>query len=390
MIKSNKVLALGVVAALGFAACGSDDDASDTTTTEADGEAVTTDGEAVTTDGEAGGEASGDAVKTCLVTGLAGVDDQSFNASAWQGVQDAIAAGTATEDSFFLESGEASQYQANVDQMVEQDCQHIVTVGFDLGEVTATNATANPDITWTMIDNVLSDPDTFEPLGLENVRELVYQTDEAAFAAGYLAAGVSQSGVLCTYGGQNFPTVAIFMDGFTRGAEHYNEVKSAEVSVLGWDIEAQDGTFTGSFTDMGLARSQADSLFQENCDMIIPVGGAINLPAGDAINDLGIEAAMIGVDSDAFFAMDQQYASLWLTTVEKKIADFVAQSVTEDSEGSWTAGPFVGNLANGGVGLAPYHDWDDRVSDELRAEVDQLVADIAAGDIKADYVAVGY
>ena len=99
---------------------------------------------------------------------------------------------------------------------------------------------------------------------------------------------------------------------------------------------------------------------------------------------------MIGVDSDAFFAMDQQYASLWLTTVEKKIADFVAQSVTEDSEGSWTAGPFVGNLANGGVGLAPYHDWDDRVSDELRAEVDQLVADIAAGDIKADYVAVGY
>ncbi len=124
--------------------------------------------------------------------------------------------------------------------------------------------------------------------------------------------------------------------------------------------------------------------------MIIPVGGAINLPAGDAINDLGIEAALIGVDADAFFAMDQQYSSLWLTTVEKKIADFVAQSVAEDSDGSWEPGAFVGNLANGGVGLAPYHDWDDRVSDELRAEVDQLIVDIGAGDIKADYVAVGY
>ncbi len=362
------MLTLGLVAA----ACGSDD------------ETATDDGGAGTTVAQ-----SETAVKTCLVTGLAGVDDQSFNASAWQGVQDAVAAGVATSDSFFLESGEASQYQANVDQMISQDCEHIVTVGFDLGEVTATNATANPDIKWTMIDNVLSDPVTFAPLGLPNVRELVYQTDEAAFAAGYLAAGVSSTGVLCTYGGANFPTVAIFMDGFTRGALHYNEVKGADVRVIGWDVEAQDGQFTGSFTDMGLARSTAESQFQENCDVTIPVGGAINLPAGDAINDLGLEAAMIGVDTDATIVMDQQYSSLWLTTVEKKIAPFVTQSVQEDSEGTWEAGAVVGNLANGGVGLAPYHDWEDRVSDELSAEVDQLLADIADGEIKADYTALG-
>ena len=124
--------------------------------------------------------------------------------------------------------------------------------------------------------------------------------------------------------------------------------------------------------------------------MIIPVGGAINLPAGDAINDLGIDAALIGVDADAFFAMDQQYSSLWLTTVEKKIADFVAQAIQEQAAGTWAPGPFTGTLANGGVGLAPFHDWDDRVSDELRAEVEQLLADIAAGTVKADYVPVDY
>jgi basic membrane protein A len=274
--------------------------------------------------------------------------------------------------------------------MVAQDCEHIVTVGFDLGEVTASNATANPDITWTMIDNYLTDPETFAPLALPNVRELVYQTDQAAFAAGYLAAGVSNTKVLCTYGGKNFPTVAIFMDGFTRGAEHYSEVKGTDVTVLGWSVENQDGQFTGSFTDMGLARSTAESQFQENCDISIAVGGAINLPAGDAINDLGIDAAMIGVDSDAFFAMDQQYAPLWLTTVEKKIGPFVTQAVEEQSNGTWVAGAFTGSLENGGVGLAPFHDWDDRVSDELRAEVDQLLADIAAGTVKADYVPVGY
>ena len=97
------------------------------------------------------------AIKTCLVTDLAGVDDRSFNASAWAGVQAAMDAGYATADSFFLESTDASDWQPNIDQFVEQGCQHIVTVGFALGEVTAINAEANPDIIFTMIDNVLTD-----------------------------------------------------------------------------------------------------------------------------------------------------------------------------------------------------------------------------------------
>ncbi|HLF44091.1 MAG TPA: BMP family ABC transporter substrate-binding protein [Acidimicrobiia bacterium] len=385
-----RVFAALTALALVLAACG-DGDAGDTTTTAggsttiAGGDTTTTEAGGTTTTGAVAGEA----IKTCLVTDLAGVDDRSFNASAWQGVQDAIDAGYATEDSFYLESTDATDWQPNIDQMVSQGCEHIVTVGFALGEVTAINAQAYPDITWTMIDNVLTDAE-FAPLALPNVRELVYQTDQAAFAAGYLAAGVSQTGVLCTYGGANFPTVSIFMDGFTRGAAHYNEVKGTDVTVLGWDVEAADGLFTGSFTDMDLARSTAESLFQEDCDIILPVGGAINLPAGDAITDLGLDAALIGVDSDAYFAMDEQYQPLWLTTVLKAIAPLVTQSVQEHQEGTWTAGAFVGNLSNDAVGLAEYHDWDSRVSDELRAEVDQLLQDIKDGVIKADYTPVGY
>ncbi|HDH02948.1 MAG TPA: BMP family ABC transporter substrate-binding protein, partial [Actinobacteria bacterium] len=208
--RSSRLVLLIAVFALVAAACGSSDEATGYTgPTAADGV---------------------DPIKVCLVTDLAGVDDRSFNASAWQGVQDAMDAGFASEDSFFLESADASDWQPNIDQMIEQDCEQIVTVGFALGEVTAINAQAEPGITWTMIDNVLTDAD-FAPLRLANVRELVYQTDEAAFAAGYLAAGVSQTGVLCTYGGGNFPTVSIFMDGFTRGAAHYNDVKGTDVSV---------------------------------------------------------------------------------------------------------------------------------------------------------------
>lgn len=371
--KRGAVLVLFAALMLVAAACSSD---SESTTTTA--------GETTTTE-----DMSANAVKTCLVTDLAGVDDRSFNASAWAGVQAAMDQGFATEDSFFLESTDASDWQPNIDQMVTQGCEHIVTVGFALGEVTAINAQAHPDITWTMVDNVLTD-ENFAPLALPNVRELVYQTDQAAFAAGYLAAGVSKTGVACTYGGANFPTVAIFMDGFTRGVNHYNEVKGTDVSVLGWDSEAGDGLFTGSFTDMDLARATAESLFQENCDMIIPVGGAINLPAGDVINDLGLDAALIGVDADAYNAMPEQYQSTWLTTVEKAIGPLVTLSIQQQAEGSWTAGAFVGNLGNDGVGLAPYHDWDAKVPGDLKVEVEQLLQDIKDGVIKADYIPVGY
>ena len=364
------VLVLVLALALVAAACSSDD-TSDTT--------------AATTTTEA---PMADAVKTCLVTDLAGVDDRSFNASAWQGVQDAVAAGYATEDSFFLESADASDWQPNIDQMVSQGCEHIVTVGFALGEVTAINAQAHPEITWTMIDNVLTD-ENFAPLGLPNVRELVYQTDQAAFAAGYLAAGVTETGIVCTYGGGNFPTVSIFMDGFTRGVAHYNELKGTNVEVDGWDSELGDGVFTGSFTDMDLARATAESLFQEGCDIIIPVGGAINLPAGDLINE-GLGAAMIGVDADAYFAMPEQYQPVWLTTVEKAIAPFITLAVQEQVEGTWTPGSFKGDLSNDGVGLSEYHDWDGKISDELKAEVAQLLEDIKNGVIKADFTPVGY
>jgi len=375
MIRSKRrgaFIALFLAFALIAAACG---DSEDTTTT------------AAPTTTEAG--FAGTPIKTCLVTDLAGVDDRSFNASAWEGVQAAMASGHATEDSFFLESDTAEDWQPAIDQFLEQDCEHIVTVGFALGEVTAINAQAHPDIIWTMIDNVLTDAD-FAPLALENVRELLYQTDQAAFAAGYLAAGVTQTGVMCTYGGANFPTVSIFMDGFTRGAMHYNEIKGTDVQIIGWDPAAADGVFTGSFTDMVLARSTAEGQFQENCDITIPVGGAINLPAGDAIVDLGIDAALVGVDADNYFSQPEQYKPLWLTSVLKAIAPFVTVAIQEQAEGTWSRDTFLGTLENGAVGLAPFHDWDDRVSAELAAEVEQLLEDIKNGLIGGPFYTVTY
>jgi basic membrane protein A len=383
-----RYLAILAVMGLVLAACG-DDGGEGTTTTEASDETTTSEAMDDTTTSEAmdgtttTASEAGEAIVTCLVTDLAGVDDRSFNAAAWQGVLDAVEAGFAAEDPILLESDEQADYQPNIDQCIAQEAQHIVTVGFELGDATATNAEANPDINWTIVDFAY-DPD------IPNIRELVYQTDEAAFAAGYLAAGVSESGIIGTYGGLNIPTVSIFLDGLARGVEHYNEVKGTEVRVIGWDIEDQDGSFTGTFDPADpTVRSTCESILDEGADIILPVGGAINLPCGTAIQDRGVDAALIGVDQDAFLAAPTEFQDLWLTTIEKGIAVQVTRSIQDHSTGGWTAGGEVGTLANEGVGLSEYHSWADRVPAELDGEVQQILEDIANGDIDAANFEVG-
>jgi basic membrane protein A len=382
MIKSNKLFAVGVVAMLGFAACGSDDD-SDSATTDApassDAPAAT---DAPATDG-------GDGVKSCLITDLAGIDDKSFNATAWQGVLDAIDSGAAAPepDSFFLESDTEADWQPNIEQMISQGCEHIVTVGFALDAVTQENAPANPDINWTIVDVDFFDFSTDPPedVTIDNVIELTYQTDEAAFLAGYVAASVSQSGIVGTFGGANFPTVSIFMDGLYYGVQHYNEVKGTDVQVLGWDPANPDtGLFTGDFTDLDIARSTAQSLLDEGADVIMPVGGQINLGAGAAMQDMGMGAtgdtfgALIGVDTDQYVSAPD-LADLWLTSVEKKMALGVTDSIAATAGDTFTPGVTRGFLSNDGVGISDFHDFDGTVTDETKAEIEILREEIIAG-----------
>jgi basic membrane protein A len=322
-----------------------------------------------------GGDSAGDDIVACFVTDDAGVDDRSFNAAGWDGVKSAAADGNAAENPILLESDSEADYQPNVEQCLAQGATHIVTNGFKLGATTADFSALNPDVTWTIVD-FSYDPD------IPNVRELVYQTDEGTFAAGYLAAGMTKTGKVGTYGGVNIPTVSIFMDGFARGVAHYNSVKGTSVEVIGWDVAAQDGSFTLTF-DPGdpIVRATCESILDEGADIILPVGGAINNPCGTAIQDRGLDASMIGVDTDAFFAMPPALQDLWLVTVLKGIEVQVARSIEDDANDEWTPGGVVGDLSNGAIGLSDYHSWADRVPSELDDEVKQVLKDIEDGTI---------
>ena len=391
MKRYMRFFAIFAVLGLVLAACSPSDgegstttegDVAETTTTAAEAGPTTTEQMEDTTTTEAMAMTP---LKVCFVTDDAGVDDRSFNASGWAGVQDAVASGAAVDDGTFpilLESASEADYQPHVENCLAQGSEHIVTSGFKLAATTEEFAAANPDVQWTIID--------FASVGA-NVTGLEYQTDEAAFAAGYLAAGMTQTGIVGTYGGVNIPTVSIFLDGLTRGVEHYNDVNGTSVSVLGWNVEAQEGTMTGTFDPADpTVRATCESLLDEGADIILPVGGAINLPCGTAIQDRGIDGALIGVDADAVEAMPAEFADLWLVTVEKGLQIQTTRSIEGHAAGMPSGGTsLVGTLENGGVGLSEYHSWEDRVPQELADEVEQLLADIAAGTVTWDKFAVG-
>ena len=120
-----------------------------------------------------------------------------------------------------------------------EGCNAIVTVGFALAAATKESAAANPDIDYILIDDAADggdDGETFDGQADQpNIKPLLYDTAQAAFLAGYLAADYTKTGVVGTYGGLPFPTVTIFMDGFKQGAEYYAKEKGKDVKVVGWD-----------------------------------------------------------------------------------------------------------------------------------------------------------
>jgi basic membrane protein A and related proteins len=309
------------------------------------------------------------ALKVCQVTDTGGIDDKSFNATAWKGVEDAMAQLGA--EGKYLESQQQTDYERNIDAFIEDGCDLIVTVGFLLGDATQAMATANPDQNFTIVDFA------YDPT-IPNVLGLVFSTEQAAFLAGYAAAGATQTGKVGTFGGIQIPPVTVFMDGFALGVAYYNEKHGTSVEVLGWDPATQTGSFTGNFESTDDGRIYGQTLMDEGADIIMPVAGPVGLGTAAAVQERG-NAWIIGVDTD-WTVSAEQYAPIIFTSVLKKMDVAVFEAAELVQNGTFAGGLFVGTLENDGVGLASIA--AGTISDELRAELDQVRADIIAGRLQ--------
>ncbi len=306
----------------------------------------------------------------CMVSDSGGFDDHSFNQIGLEGLQSAAKALGVKEK--HVQSNADTDYAPNIANLVAQKCSLIVTVGFLLADATKAAAAANPTISFATIDD--------SSTTAANVQPITFRSDQGAFLGGDAAAAYSKTGVVGTFGGISIPPVTIFLEGFAEGVAYFNKTKSKNVKVVGWNTATQTGSFTGGFAAGTEAKAAAQAEIDQNADVIFPVGGPIYQSAAQAIKDSGKPIVMLGVDADVYFT-DTTVRSILLTSVEKGVGTSVAAVVKEAAAGKFTNTPFVGDLKNSGVGLAPFHDFTSKVPSTLQSELDAAKADIISGKI---------
>ncbi|HEX2767405.1 MAG TPA: BMP family ABC transporter substrate-binding protein [Candidatus Limnocylindria bacterium] len=317
--------------------------------------------------------------KACMVSDVGGIDDNSFNENAWAGMeraQDELGV-----EVTFLESRSAEDYVRNIDQHIADGCDMIVTVGFLLGDATKAAAEANPDVRFAIVDFA------YDP-AVPNIEGLVYATAEGAMLAGYASASWSKTDIVGTFGGINIgPGVTDFMDGFIAGVNYWNEQSGESVRVLGGrnPNDPDSGTFTGNFESTDDAAAVTQGMLDEGADVILPVGGPIGGGTFAAIESSGADAVGLGVDVD-WTESAPEFTPYLLTSIIKRIDNSVFQAVERGLNGEEVQPVFLSNLENEGVGIAPFHEYEDEISQEVKDHIEEMIDMIIAGELSpSDY-----
>ncbi|WP_087002060.1 BMP family protein [Gulosibacter sp. 10] len=315
----------------------------------------------------------------CMVSDEGGFDDKSFNELAHAGLDRAEEElGVSVLEA---ESTSPDDFGPNLQTMVDQGCNIIVPVGFMLADATQEIADANPETHFAIVD--------VDYLQGDNILQINYDTAQAAFLAGYAAAGYSESGTVATYGGGNIPSVTIFMDGFADGVEYYNEQKGEDVQVIGWNVESQAGEFVGNFTDNTKALQITEGFLAQGADVILPVGGPLYQGAAEAIRNAQGDseeapAVILGVDSDLTVG-EPDYADIILTSVLKGLDVTVFEAIENAVNGEFAGGTvYTGTLENEGVGIAGFGEFESQLPEGMVDELEEIKAGIIAGDIEVE------
>ncbi len=314
----------------------------------------------------------------CIMADTVGkISTDSFVGMAWAGAQAAVTkygwqatlTQPATEDD--------AAYHTAMNQLVDKGCDLVVGVGFLLATATNELAQKYPSQKFLLLDYSL------EPL-LTNVLCSVYFTNEPSFLAGYVAAGVSKTGKVATFGGKKIPTVTDFMDGFALGVAYYNTQNNptTPVQVLGYNYQTMDGIFTNDFADEAKGKVAAEELIAAGADIILPVAGQVGYGAAGAIKQASTSSSpkyIIGVDSD--WGTMPDYADIVLTSVLKFLDKSVLSAVTEVVNGTFIGEVQRSDLKSGEVGIAGFGKLDGVVPEKIKTDLDTIKKGIVDGTI---------
>jgi len=328
---------------------------------------------APSTSGGAGGAAAA-AYKACMVLDTGGVSDHSFNQSSWAGMQ-AVAKKNPKVAISYVNSNSSADYAPNFANEVAKKCDTIVGVGGLMISQMAAAAKAAPSQQFAEVD---------APSTQKNLFSIQFDTAQGGFLGGYLAASISKTGKVGTFGGLKIGPVTVYMDGFYDGVQYYDSQKNKSVQVLGWNVKTQNGTFVGgnnAFSDSGAGKNISNALIQQGADVLFPVAGGAGLGAGAAAQASGGKVSVLWVDTDGCLSA-AQYCSVFLSSVVKGLTTAVQTYVEAAAAGKVPATGYVGTLANGGTGLAPFHDFESKVPASVKAELATVTKGIESGSIK--------
>jgi basic membrane protein A and related proteins len=332
--------------------------------------------------------ADASSMKVGLVTDTGGVKDQAFNPLAWEGVQKA-----AKEMGFqakFIESRQPNDYEKNIDALASEGYNVILTVGSSMGDATASKAKQYPGIKFAIIDHAYAPTqgsqscadtvkDCYADGGLTNVTSLMFAEDQVGFLAGVLAGGMSRSGFVCSISSMRTPASDRTVKSFHGGAiwqagpemkvmNNYINIKTSDENVPTFDDSTQ-------------GKETALKLIGNGCDVIFGVGGSTVNGVLLAAKENNLPA--IGADVDRYNT-DPEVRDALISSAQKNVDVAIYNYLKTVADGSVKAGISTATLQNGGVGLAPFHDWDSKIPAGLKAQIQKASDGIKDGSIKMD------
>jgi basic membrane protein A len=307
------------------------------------------------------------ALKAAMVTDVGGLGDKSFNDLAYEGLKRAEEElGVEIE---VLESKEITDYESNIDQLASAGYSPIFAVGFLMTDTVIKLAPDYPDTTFGGIDEF------FDPT-IDNVVGLNFKEEEGSYLAGVVAgmatletfdSKLNDKNIIGFVGGMDTPLIKKFEAGYIAGAKSVNP----DVQVI--------SLYTGNFTDQAKGKELGLSLIEQGADVIYAAAGACGTGTVQACQEKG--ALFIGVDADQYLTIPGT-GDVMLTSMMKRVDNAVFMTIEAAVNGELETGVNqVFGLAEGGVELAPFHDFDSKVPQTIKDAVDKATSDIIDGKV---------
>src|SRR5437763_7621083 len=306
--------------------------------------------------------------KVGLVTDVGKLSDKSFNFDSYKGVQDAQADSSLCVQGRAIESSTEDDYPKNIGQFVDGNYNLIVTVGFKLGDATIKAAKANPNIKFVMVDNA----DFSDNPVPANLLGLLFKEDQPGFLAGALAGLLTKTNVIGAVAGlKTVPPVVHYVEGYANGAKYTNpNVKVLKI------YQPESGA--NDFNDPDWGKQQGVTFIGQKADILFGVGG--NTGNGALLAAKEANKMCIGVDVDQFVSYPDVDSCL-ITSAEKHLDLAVKTAIANAVHGQFKNGVLTFEIANDGIGLAPYHNFDSQISPDVKAKMQDIQAKLKSGAI---------